>query len=452
MANLLAHIDHIQHVWKRPVIVAINRFSADTPAEMDRIREACRAVNAPCELCDGWAKGGRGRDGVGAAGGRTPWTPSPRAEPSYTYPDDMPLREKIETVARRNLRRRAGDLWPRGTQAAAKPHGGRLRRVSGMHCQDAVFLLGQSQAAGSAQGFHPEHPRGAAVRGRGVHGGLCGGILLPCPGCPGFPLRRALMWTPRVRLPGCSKKIIEIPCKKARREGTPRFFCVAGKERLCLPQGRYILCRFPFAAKGRRFPKGDRKALWSRPQARNPQRLQTDTIKYFANNRTGAPQQSDAPANLSHNKASDFLRAQGSPTSLGPEGFQRATGRALWSRPQARNPSAPANRYDPILCQQQDERAAVKRRARVLCLSPQGRIVRGFLREVMVSRTQWHPLQWLQSPPQAQAPLPSRLSFIIFHTMAPTTITSMPPMIQVAIAMLLSGRGDYAPTLIRWVR
>ena len=42
MANLLAHIDHIQHVWKRPVIVAINRFSADTPAEMDRIREACR--------------------------------------------------------------------------------------------------------------------------------------------------------------------------------------------------------------------------------------------------------------------------------------------------------------------------------------------------------------------------------------------------------------------------
>ena len=32
MANLLAHIDHIQHVWKRPVIVAINRFSADTPA------------------------------------------------------------------------------------------------------------------------------------------------------------------------------------------------------------------------------------------------------------------------------------------------------------------------------------------------------------------------------------------------------------------------------------
>ena len=41
---------------------------------------------------------------------------------------------------------------------------------------------------------------------------------------------------------------------------------------------------------GRRFPKGDRKALWSRPQARNPLRLQTDTIQSFVSNRTGAPQ------------------------------------------------------------------------------------------------------------------------------------------------------------------
>ena len=100
MANLLAHIDHIQNVWKRPVIVAINRFSADTPAEMDRIREACRGVNAPCELCDGWAKGGRGVTELAQLVADTV-DAQPKAEPSYTYPDDMPLKEKIETVARR---------------------------------------------------------------------------------------------------------------------------------------------------------------------------------------------------------------------------------------------------------------------------------------------------------------------------------------------------------------
>ena len=174
MANLLAHIDHIQHVWKRPVIVAINRFSADTPAEMDRIREGLpggeRSLRAVRRLGQGWP----GCDGVGAAGGRHRGRPAQGGAFLHLSGRHAPEGEDRDGGPA-HLRRGAGNLRPRGTQAAAKPHGGGLRRVSGMHCQDAVFLLGQSQAAGSAQGFHPEHPRGAAVRGRGIHGGLCGG-------------------------------------------------------------------------------------------------------------------------------------------------------------------------------------------------------------------------------------------------------------------------------------
>ena len=40
----------------------------------------------------------------------------------------------------------------------------------------------------------------------------------------------------------------------------------------CLPQGSCFIYKFLLAAKGRRFPKGDRKALWSPPQRRNPLR------------------------------------------------------------------------------------------------------------------------------------------------------------------------------------
>ena len=130
----------------------------------------------------------------------------PKAEPSYTYPDDMPLKEKIETVARRIYGAERVTFGPgvlKQLQSLTEEGcGGYPVRIA--KTQYLPFL-GQSQAAGSAQGFHPEHPRGAAVRGRGVHGGLCGETLLPCPGCPGSPLRRALMWTPRGRLPGCSK-------------------------------------------------------------------------------------------------------------------------------------------------------------------------------------------------------------------------------------------------------
>ena len=100
MENLLAHIDHIRNVWKRPVIVAINRFSADTAAEMEKVRAACAAVGAPCELCDGWAQGGKGVTALAQLVADVA-DAQPKEAPSYTYPDELPLKEKIEAVAKR---------------------------------------------------------------------------------------------------------------------------------------------------------------------------------------------------------------------------------------------------------------------------------------------------------------------------------------------------------------
>ncbi|HCE14459.1 MAG TPA: formate--tetrahydrofolate ligase, partial [Clostridiales bacterium] len=51
LPNLLAHIDHIRNVWKRPVVVALNRFVSDTEAEMALLRQACADAGAPVELC-----------------------------------------------------------------------------------------------------------------------------------------------------------------------------------------------------------------------------------------------------------------------------------------------------------------------------------------------------------------------------------------------------------------
>ena len=99
MENLLAHIDHIRNVWKRPVIVAINRFSADTPAEMEKVRAACAAAGAPCELCDGWAQGGKGVTALAQLVADVA-DAQPKEAPSYTYPDELPLKEKIEAVAK----------------------------------------------------------------------------------------------------------------------------------------------------------------------------------------------------------------------------------------------------------------------------------------------------------------------------------------------------------------
>ena len=98
MENLLAHIDHVRNVWKRPVIVAMNRFITDTEAELAVIRKACEEAGAPVELCDGWAKGGEGVKELAALVCDTV-DKQEKVEPSFTYNDDLSLADKIRAVA-----------------------------------------------------------------------------------------------------------------------------------------------------------------------------------------------------------------------------------------------------------------------------------------------------------------------------------------------------------------
>ncbi len=98
MENLLAHIDHVRNVWKRPVIVAMNRFITDTEAELAVIRKACEEAGAPVELCDGWAKGGEGVKELAALVCDTV-DKQEKVEPSFTYTDDLSLADKIRAVA-----------------------------------------------------------------------------------------------------------------------------------------------------------------------------------------------------------------------------------------------------------------------------------------------------------------------------------------------------------------
>ena len=100
LPNLLTHLDHIRNVWKRPVIVAINRFVSDTEAEMALLRSACEQAGAPVALCEGWAKGGEGVKELAQLVCDTVDNQQP-CEPSYTYDLSLSLKEKIETIARR---------------------------------------------------------------------------------------------------------------------------------------------------------------------------------------------------------------------------------------------------------------------------------------------------------------------------------------------------------------
>ncbi len=62
MGNLLKHIDNIKNVFGQNVVVAINRFTDDTEAEIAAVKSACASVGATAVLCECWAKGGAGAE------------------------------------------------------------------------------------------------------------------------------------------------------------------------------------------------------------------------------------------------------------------------------------------------------------------------------------------------------------------------------------------------------
>jgi formate--tetrahydrofolate ligase len=97
MANLQRHVENVQKFGIAPV-VSINRFSADTEAEIKLVQDKCKALGVEALMADHWAMGGAGAADVARAVVKI--AESGKSKLKFLYPDDMPLFEKIRTIAR----------------------------------------------------------------------------------------------------------------------------------------------------------------------------------------------------------------------------------------------------------------------------------------------------------------------------------------------------------------
>ena len=99
--NLVRHIENVKS-FGVPVVVGINRFTADTDAEIAVIKEISAANGVKAIECTHWADGGAGTEELAlevaalADSGAASFAP--------LYPDDMPIWDKIKTVATRLYR------------------------------------------------------------------------------------------------------------------------------------------------------------------------------------------------------------------------------------------------------------------------------------------------------------------------------------------------------------
>ena len=97
VANLERHVRNIREHYGLPVVVSINRFTADTDAEVERLQKLMAPSAVPVVLSTHWADGGAGA--VATAEAVVHAINSGVADFRFVYDDAMPLWEKMKAIA-----------------------------------------------------------------------------------------------------------------------------------------------------------------------------------------------------------------------------------------------------------------------------------------------------------------------------------------------------------------
>lgn len=98
IVNLEKHIENIKQ-YGLPLVVAINEFAQDTPEELEAIRSHCAAHGVNVALSEVFAKGGEG--GIELAKEVVALATSGKADFKLLYGEELSLKEKIETIAKK---------------------------------------------------------------------------------------------------------------------------------------------------------------------------------------------------------------------------------------------------------------------------------------------------------------------------------------------------------------
>jgi formate--tetrahydrofolate ligase len=135
--NLGRHIANVKS-FGVPVVVAINHFVSDTEAEIQAVKDYVKAQGAEAILCKHWAQGSAGIEELAkkvvslAEGGTASFAP--------LYPDEMPLFQKIETIAKR-IYHADEVIADKSVREQLKAWEAGLRPLPGLHGEDAVLVL-----------------------------------------------------------------------------------------------------------------------------------------------------------------------------------------------------------------------------------------------------------------------------------------------------------------------
>ena len=157
MENLYGHAENVAR-FGVPAVVALNRFATDTAAEVATVLDGCAARGISAVAADPHGGGGEGCVGLADA----VWELANNGEAGFRplYPDHLPLKEKIETIAT-SIYGASGVDFQRGVTAE-------LERLESFGLADAPVCIAKTQYSFSDDPTLLGRPRGFRIAVRKV--------------------------------------------------------------------------------------------------------------------------------------------------------------------------------------------------------------------------------------------------------------------------------------------
>ena len=182
LPNLLHHI-HIARKFGVPVVVAVNGFATDSPAELELVRRASLEGGAEdAVVCQNWALGGEGALDLARSVVRVCERPS---DFRFLYGLDEPIKQKIETIAREVYGADGVDYSP---EAEA-----RIEAYTRLGYDRLPICMAKTHLSLSHDPNLKGAPRGFRIPVRDIRASVGAGFLYPLLGkmatMPGLPTR-----------------------------------------------------------------------------------------------------------------------------------------------------------------------------------------------------------------------------------------------------------------------
>lgn len=183
IVNLEKHIENLQK-YKVPVVVTLNRFITDSPAELAFVKEFCEARGAEFALSDVWEKGGEGGIELANKVLETLETKESFFEPIYK--DELSLKEKIETIAKEIYGAGSVTYDSSAEKAIAKIEAMGFGNVPVCMAKNQYSLSDDQTKLGRPEGFNVNIREAYISAGAGFMVAITGTIMT-MPGLPKTP-------------------------------------------------------------------------------------------------------------------------------------------------------------------------------------------------------------------------------------------------------------------------